>query len=65
MLEVSKACHMITEQTLDSTFGLPVDLCPLAQVLGEKPVLPEAHTDDAMMDASHRKEAKLYKARQW
>lgn len=42
-------------------FLLISDLC--AQVLGEKPELPEVHHDDTKMDASNRKMAKLYKVR--
>lgn len=31
------------------------------QILGEKPELPEAQNDDLKADASHRKQARLYK----
>lgn len=31
------------------------------QVLGEKPELPDTHGDDTKVDASHRKQARLYK----
>ncbi|XP_070759730.1 gelsolin-like [Enoplosus armatus] len=33
----------------------------MLEVLGEKPELPEAHSDDTKMDASNRKLAQLYK----
>uniref|UniRef100_A0A8C4HFT8 Gelsolin n=1 Tax=Dicentrarchus labrax TaxID=13489 RepID=A0A8C4HFT8_DICLA len=33
----------------------------MLEVLGEKPELPEAHSDDTKMDAAHRKQARLYK----
>lgn len=33
----------------------------MLEVLGEKPDLPEAHSEDMKMDASHRKQAQLYK----
>uniref|UniRef100_A0A671U3M3 Gelsolin n=1 Tax=Sparus aurata TaxID=8175 RepID=A0A671U3M3_SPAAU len=33
----------------------------MLEVLGEKPELPEAHSDDTKMDAAHRKQATLYK----
>ncbi|XP_073322737.1 gelsolin-like [Pagrus major] len=33
----------------------------MLEVLGEKPELPETHSDDTKMDASHRKQATLYK----
>ncbi|XP_074526955.1 gelsolin-like [Halichoeres trimaculatus] len=33
----------------------------MQEVLGEKPDLPEAHSDDTTMDSSNRKLAKLYK----
>ncbi|XP_035514264.1 gelsolin b [Morone saxatilis] len=33
----------------------------MLEVLGEKPELPEAHSDDTKMDATHRKQARLYK----
>ncbi|XP_034548396.1 gelsolin-like isoform X2 [Notolabrus celidotus] len=33
----------------------------MLEVLGEKPELPEAHTDDTKMDSCNRKLAKLYK----
>uniref|UniRef100_A0A3B4V509 Gelsolin n=1 Tax=Seriola dumerili TaxID=41447 RepID=A0A3B4V509_SERDU len=33
----------------------------MLEVLGEKPELPEAHSDDTKMDASNRKQARLYK----
>ncbi|KAG7232848.1 hypothetical protein INR49_008038 [Caranx melampygus] len=32
----------------------------MLEVLGEKPKLPDAHSDDTKMDASHRKLAQLY-----
>ncbi|KAG7999726.1 Gelsolin [Nibea albiflora] len=33
----------------------------MLEVLGEKPDLPDGHHDDTKMDASHRKQARLYK----
>ncbi|KAM9360961.1 gelsolin-like [Symphorus nematophorus] len=33
----------------------------MLEVLGEKPDLPEAHSEDTQMDVSHRKQAKFYK----
>ncbi|XP_044051708.1 gelsolin-like isoform X2 [Siniperca chuatsi] len=35
--------------------------CSYLEVLGEKPELPEAHSDDTKMDTSNRKLAQLYK----
>nr|XP_046242372.1 gelsolin-like [Scatophagus argus] len=33
----------------------------MLEILGEKPELPEAHSDDTSMDASHRTKGQLYK----
>lgn len=43
-----------------------LSLCPLSQVLGKKPQLPEGdNDDDTVADLSNRKMAKLYMVSAW